>query len=74
MNDQIMGEEMTYKHIKRGVLSLMRVIKEMKIKTTKKMSYYLTSHQSGKKGGLSRPNVGKNVEQRKRAADGCISC
>lgn len=73
MNDQIMGEEMTYIHIKRGVLSLMRVIKEMKIKTTKMMNY-LTSHQSGKKRGLSRPNVGKNVEQRKRAVDGCISC
>lgn len=35
MNDQIMEEEMTYKRIKRGVLSLTGVIKEMKIKTKK---------------------------------------
>lgn len=54
MNDQIMEEEMTYKRIKRGVLSLTGVIKEMKIKTTKIMRYHLTPHQSGKKGGLSR--------------------
>lgn len=74
MNDQITGEEMTYKHIKRGVLSLTGVIKEMKIKTTKIMTYHLTPHQSGKKGGLSRPNVGKDVEQQKRAAGGCRRC